>query len=71
MPVTAIELVSDKAAKTPMDAATVKKVHKATYEAGAMVRIGGNNLLMSPPLIITEAEIDQVLSALDTGFAAA
>ncbi len=68
---TGIELVSDRSAKTPMDAATVKKVHKATYEAGAMVRIGGNNLLMSPPLIITEAEIDQVLSALDTGFAAA
>ncbi|WP_428514435.1 aminotransferase class III-fold pyridoxal phosphate-dependent enzyme [Roseovarius sp.] len=68
---TGIELVSDRSAKTPMDPATVKKVHKATYEAGAMVRIGGNNLLMSPPLIITEAEIDQVLSALDTGFAAA
>ncbi|QFT97575.1 Taurine--pyruvate aminotransferase [Roseovarius sp. THAF8] len=68
---TGIELVSDRSAKTPMDAATVKKVHQATYEAGAMVRIGGNNLLMSPPLIITEAEIDQVLSALDTGFAAA
>jgi adenosylmethionine-8-amino-7-oxononanoate aminotransferase len=52
-----------------MDAATVKQVHKATYEAGAMVRIGGNNLLMSPPLIITESEINRVLSALDTGFA--
>lgn len=68
---TGIELVSDRAAKTPMDATTVKRVHKATYEAGAMVRIGGNNLLMSPPLIITEAEIDRVLSALDAGFAAA
>jgi adenosylmethionine-8-amino-7-oxononanoate aminotransferase len=66
---TGIELVSDRKAKTPMDAATVKQVHKATYEAGAMVRIGGNNLLMSPPLIITESEINRVLSALDTGFA--
>ncbi|MFN3208797.1 MAG: aminotransferase class III-fold pyridoxal phosphate-dependent enzyme [Roseovarius sp.] len=68
---TGIELVSDRAAKTPMDAATVKAVHKATYEAGAMVRIGGNNLLMSPPLIISEAEIDRILAALDKGFAAA
>ena len=68
---TGIELVSDRAAKTAMDATTVKRVHKATYEAGAMVRIGGNNLLMSPPLIITEAEIARVLSALDAGFAAA
>ena len=68
---TGIELVSERESKAPMDAATVKKVHKATYDAGAMVRVGGNNLLMSPPLIITESEINQVLSALDTGFAAA
>ncbi|WP_317056136.1 aminotransferase class III-fold pyridoxal phosphate-dependent enzyme [Roseovarius rhodophyticola] len=68
---TGIELVSDQSSKTPMDMDTIKRVHQATYEAGAMVRIGGNNLLMSPPLIITEAEIDRVLTALDTGFAAA
>ncbi|MEL7257010.1 MAG: aminotransferase class III-fold pyridoxal phosphate-dependent enzyme [Pseudomonadota bacterium] len=68
---TGIELVSDRTAKTPMDMGTIKRVHQATYEAGAMVRIGGNNLLMSPPLIITEAEIDRVLAALDAGFAAA
>ncbi|EPX81817.1 hypothetical protein thalar_00375 [Litoreibacter arenae DSM 19593] len=37
------------------------------YEAGAMVRVGGNNLMMSPPLIISEAEIDTILQALDAG----
>lgn len=68
---TGIELVSDRSSKTSMDMDTIKRVHQATYEAGAMVRIGGNNLLMSPPLIITEAEIDRVLTALDTGFGAA
>jgi len=68
---TGIELVSDRANKTPLDAATIKRIHTATYQAGAMVRIGGNNLMMSPPLIITEAEITRVLAALDTGFAAA
>jgi adenosylmethionine-8-amino-7-oxononanoate aminotransferase len=68
---TGIELVSDKAAKTPMDMAAMKRIHKATYEAGAMVRLGGNNILMSPPLVITEAEVDTILKALDTGFAAA
>lgn len=68
---TGIELVSDRAAKTPMDIETIKRVHQATYEAGAMVRIGGNNLLMSPPLVISEAEIDRVVSALDKGFAVA
>lgn len=66
-----IELVSDRAAKTPMDAATMKRVHQATYEAGTMVRLGGHNVMMSPPLVISEAEVDQILAALDAGFAAA
>ena len=68
---TGVELVSDRSAKTPMDMETIKRVHQATYEAGAMVRIGGNNLLMSPPLVITEREIGQLLGALDKGLAAA
>jgi adenosylmethionine-8-amino-7-oxononanoate aminotransferase len=67
---TGIEIVSDRAKKTPMDAATMKRLHQATYEAGAMVRLGMHNILMSPPLTITEQEVDTVLSALDSGFAA-
>ncbi|MEM9845165.1 MAG: aminotransferase class III-fold pyridoxal phosphate-dependent enzyme [Pseudomonadota bacterium] len=66
-----VELVSDRSAKTPADAATVKRVHTAAYEAGVMVRIGMNNLLMSPPLTITETEVDRVIAALDAGLAAA
>ncbi|MEL6700281.1 MAG: aspartate aminotransferase family protein, partial [Pseudomonadota bacterium] len=66
----AIEVVSDAGAKTPMDAATMKRLHTATYQAGAMVRLGMHNIMMSPPLVITEAEIDAVLAALDAGFAA-
>ncbi len=68
---TGVELVSDRAAKTPMDMATMKRIHKAAYDAGAMVRLGGNNILMSPPLIITEAEVERILSALDAGLKAA
>ena len=68
---TGLELVSDKTNKTPMDMATMKRIHKATYDAGTMVRLGANNILMSPPLIITEAEIDRVLACLDTGLGAA
>jgi len=68
---TAVELVSDRAAKTPMDAATMGRVHAAAYEAGAMVRIGGNNLMMSPPLTISEAEIDVVIAAIKAGLRAA
>jgi hypothetical protein len=68
---TGVEIVSDKAAKTPMDAATMKRIHQATYEAGAMVRLGAHNILMSPPLTITEAEVDTILAALDAGLSAA
>ncbi len=68
---TGIELVSDAAAKTPMDMATMKKIHEATYQAGSMVRLGAHNILMSPPLTISEGEVNTILSALDTGFAAA
>jgi adenosylmethionine-8-amino-7-oxononanoate aminotransferase len=64
----AIEVVSDPNKKTPMDMDTMKKLHQKTYEAGAMVRLGLNNILMSPPLVISEAEIDQILDALDYGF---
>ena len=65
---TGIELVSDRARKTPMDGATMKKIHQTVYEAGVMVRLGMHNILMSPPLIITEGEVDRIISALDKGF---
>ncbi|WP_412553173.1 aminotransferase class III-fold pyridoxal phosphate-dependent enzyme [Shimia sp. MIT1388] len=68
---TGIELVSDATAKTPMDMATMKKIHEATYQAGSMVRLGAHNILMSPPLTISEGEVNTILSALDTGFASA
>ena len=67
----AIELVSDRASKAPLDPASVARIHKAAYEAGAMVRIGGNNLMMSPPLVITEDEINRLVAGLDAGLAAA
>ncbi len=68
---TAVELVSDRAAKTPLDAEAVSRVHKAIYEAGAMVRIGGNNVMLSPPLVITQNEVQTIINAIDAGLAAA
>jgi adenosylmethionine-8-amino-7-oxononanoate aminotransferase len=49
----------------------MQRIHTATYDAGAMVRLGAHNVLMSPPLVITEAEVDVILNALDAGFSAA
>jgi hypothetical protein len=66
-----IEIVSDKTTKTPMDNDTMKRIHQISYEAGTMVRLGLNNILMSPPLVITDEEVNQVLAALDKGFSAA
>jgi adenosylmethionine-8-amino-7-oxononanoate aminotransferase len=67
----ALELVSDRAARTPIDKATIGKVFEATYEAGVMVRVSGPNIIMSPPLILTAADVQQIVDALDAGFAAA
>jgi len=67
----ALELVSDRASKAAPDKALPGRVQKATYQAGAMVRVSGANLILSPPLILTEAEAQVILDALETGLAAA
>lgn len=66
---TGVEFVSDRGAKTPMDAGVVKGIQAVAYQNGAMVRPGGNNIMMSPPLVVTEAEVDQIIAAMDTACA--
>lgn len=63
----ALELVANRDTKAPVDKSVAAQVHRATYESGAMVRISGNNVIISPPLILTSADVQTVLSALDTG----
>lgn len=53
--------------KNPIAPDTLKAISEAVYKAGAMVRVGGNNIMMSPPLIIEDGEIDTLLAALDQG----
>jgi adenosylmethionine-8-amino-7-oxononanoate aminotransferase len=67
----AIELVSDRAKKTPIDKGTAGRVQEAAYQAGAMVRVSGPNIILSPPLVVTEADVQVILSALDKGLSAA
>ena len=64
----AMEMVSDRATKKPADKAVPLAVQKATYEAGVMVRVSGPNIILSPPLVLTSADVDGILSALDAGF---
>jgi adenosylmethionine-8-amino-7-oxononanoate aminotransferase len=67
----ALELVSDRTSKTPIDKATIAKVYRGAYEAGAMVRVSGNNVILSPSLIISEDNIATLLAGLDTGLSQA
>ena len=67
---TAIEMVSDRAKKNPIDADTASSVQEIAYQHGAMVRISGPNLILSPPLVVTEHDCNILLAALDAGFAA-
>ncbi|MDF3413024.1 aspartate aminotransferase family protein [Sulfitobacter sp. M57] len=68
---TAMEMVSDRTTKKPINTATAQIVQDVTYEHGAMVRISGPNLILSPPLVLTEDDAQIILSAIDAGFAAA
>lgn len=67
---TAMELVSDRATKQPIDKATPVKMQAETYQHGAMVRVSGPNVILSPSLIISEDEVNTVLAAMDAGFRA-
>lgn len=65
----ALELTADKATKSMPDKAVAAQIYKTTYENGVMVRVSGPNIILSPPLVITEAEVTGILNALDAGLA--
>ncbi|MDS9946739.1 MAG: aminotransferase class III-fold pyridoxal phosphate-dependent enzyme, partial [Planktomarina sp.] len=67
---TAIEMVSDRTTKKPIDAATATTVQEVAYQNGAMVRVSGPNLILSPPLVVTENDCNILLAAIHAGFAA-
>jgi adenosylmethionine-8-amino-7-oxononanoate aminotransferase len=68
---TALELVSDRKTKTPPAKPVPLALQAAAYENGAMVRVSGPNVILSPALVISESEVGTILSALDKGLAEA
>lgn len=62
-----VELVADKEKRTPLDrkAALPAAVAAQTFRNGAMVRVSGGNLILSPPLVIQRPEIDLIVDALE------
>lgn len=61
----AVELVTDKAKKTPLPAAAApaQRVFDRAWENGLVIRAFGNGVLgYAPPLCCTEAEIDAIVA---------
>jgi adenosylmethionine-8-amino-7-oxononanoate aminotransferase len=67
----ALELVSDRAKKTPAAKEVLSKVAETAYSAGVMIRVSGNNIILSPPLVISSADVTRIAEALDAGLGAA
>ncbi len=67
----ALELVSDRATKTALAKADIASVFETVYEAGVMVRVSGNNVILSPPLVLSAADVTNIVTALDAGLSAA
>jgi adenosylmethionine-8-amino-7-oxononanoate aminotransferase len=68
----AVELVADKDARTPFErtAPILARVHRETYRRGAMVRLTGANIIISPALTIERQQIDLLCEALEGALAA-
>ena len=66
----ALELVSNRKSKTPVDKTVIARIYRKTMEAGVMVRVSGPNIILSPPLILTDKHVDAITAALDHGFTA-
>jgi len=69
---TGIEMVADKAKRVPLPRSSdiPQRVAREAYRRGAMVRISGPNMILSPPLVITREEIDHLVDILEASFAA-
>jgi adenosylmethionine-8-amino-7-oxononanoate aminotransferase len=66
-----VEMVESKVGKTPLarGSALLTQVARAAYRRGAMVRVSGPNIILSPPLIITREQVDVLVDALDGALA--
>jgi adenosylmethionine-8-amino-7-oxononanoate aminotransferase len=65
-----IEMVADKATRAtlPRSSDLPQRVAREAYQRGAMVRISGPNMILSPPLVITREEIDHLVNILEASF---
>ncbi len=64
----AVEVVDDREAKTPADADMMSRLADVAYENGALIRVSGNVMILSPPLILSRAEARVIVEALSAAF---
>ena len=64
----ALEIVSNPETKNPAAPETMSNLSDYAYEAGALIRVAGNNLLLSPPLILERSQAETIVSALEDAF---
>jgi putrescine aminotransferase len=67
----ALELVADRGTKAPLDSKSMERIADTAYQAGVMIRVTGNLIILSPPLIVTSEDVDGIAAGLDAGLAAA
>ncbi len=62
-----VELVADRETRRgfPPDVGAAHRVFSACRERGAIVRPVGNVIVVSPPLVFTESEVDELIDAID------
>jgi len=67
----AVELVVDRSGKAPLMVATpyVQALVGAARSEGAIIRVQGNRLILSPPLVFTAADVDETVRILHAAFA--
>jgi adenosylmethionine-8-amino-7-oxononanoate aminotransferase len=66
-----LELVADRQSKKPIDKSAMASVLATAYREGVMIRISGNNIILSPSLIITDEHVARIVTAVDAGLTAA
>ncbi|MDM0045634.1 aminotransferase class III-fold pyridoxal phosphate-dependent enzyme [Variovorax dokdonensis] len=69
----AVELVRDRTTKAPLTPphAFIGALVKGAREEGAIIRVQGNRLILSPPLVFSHADVDETLRILHAAFSAA
>jgi putrescine---pyruvate transaminase len=65
-----LELVADQRTRAPFPrgAPELTRVHREAYKRGAMVRLSGANIILSPALTIERAQLDLLCDALEGAF---